>query len=142
MSRDGHLEAHVNHMFDMLYAAPDGLTLQQMALMMNVSVDHTGHIVQMLRDELADDTINVPCDPDPANPRGPHLYRLVGSMDAASPWLARRVLYCERAIRTTHAIASSLTNGLDGRSKQGRRARLLKKGLGRLIEDLDELNNS
>lgn len=130
----------VSELFDYLAEQPDGVTIDDIATHHSVTVNHARDLIQGLRDVLGDsDTINVPCDPNPDDPNGRWLYRLVGTMDDVQAWAGNRIGDTERRIRTQFSVIASVAAGADPRSMDGRKARLMKKALGRLLEDLDEL---
>jgi hypothetical protein len=86
-----------------------------------------------------DDQINLVCDPQGTGQ--PWLYRLIGDVDGARSWVANRLRDSETRIGTIRAICSSLVSATDGRSADGRRARIMDKGLTRILEDLAELDH-
>ena len=126
--------------YDLLAEAPGGLTVDQMADSLGCGVGSIRGAIQALRDLLGDtDTINVVCEPDPHAPNDRWLFRLVGNVEGARAWATNRISDTERRIRTMYQVIASVTSGTSPNSKDGKKARLMKKALGRLIEDLDEV---
>lgn len=86
-----------------------------------------------------DDSINLVCTAQ--GQHQPWLYQLVGNVDDARYWISNRVRDCESRIVTILAVVSSLVAATDSRSNDGRRVRIMTKGLSRIIEDLAELQH-
>jgi anaerobic glycerol-3-phosphate dehydrogenase len=128
----------VNLLFDLLASEPDGLTITDIMTGLDCARRQANTAIHDLRIVLGDsDTINITCDPQ--GEREKWNYRLVGDLDGNRRWIANRLGDTETRLRTLRAIARSLVSGTDGRTLDGRRARLINKALQRLIEDLDEL---
>lgn len=128
----------VNVLFDLLAGSPDGLTAGDIKAGLGCTKRLAENAIHDLRIVLGDsDTINVTCDPQGI--RESWLYRLVGDIDGSRRWIANRLGDTETRLRTMQALAASLVNGSDGRTLDGRRARIIEKALRRLIEDLDDL---
>lgn len=83
------------------------------------------------------DTINLVCTPQ--GPGDLWKYQLVGTYEAARPWNANRLSDIERRLETIAGVSRSLVAATDGRSSDGRKARIIAKTVGRLVEDLEEL---
>jgi hypothetical protein len=128
-------------LFDFLVAHPERVTMKQIMAHTRWAKSVTKQAIRDLRLSMGDqDTINLVCDPDPSQPRGQYLYGLVGTVEKSRAWQTTRLLDTESRIETQLAVASSISAGTDGRSRDGKRARLIKKALGRLLEDLRELS--
>lgn len=124
-------------LFDFLVANPEGVTIHEICADQNMNQTKAKDVIRALRDLLgSDDTINLVCEPQGI---GPWLYRLEGNPDGARWWQINRIQDTERRIRTQHAVCSSISAELDARTVEGRKARLFKKGLGRLLEDIEDL---
>lgn len=137
------LTDRVLRLFDQLVANPAGVTIEQIAEDQGCSLGKSNHIVRELRRRCGvSDTINLICEPDAADVRGRWIYRLVGKLDDAAYWLANRIGDAESRIRTIQAVTASLVAASDGRTVEGRRARVMNRALTRLIEDLDELSGA
>lgn len=93
------------------------------------------HDLRMILAET--DTMNLVCEP--AGHRLPWEYRLVGSLVGELWWQANRQADTLTRIRTELAVNKSIVAATTSRTVEGRRARVIAKGLGRLIEDLADL---
>lgn len=130
----------VDALFDYAVANPDGFTNQQ--FMDEHGLTHLTHfnkVANRLRAALADDTITLICDPQGSGERW--TYRLVGNVEDGSPWVQNRLRDAESRFSTMAAVVTSLVNATDGRTLDGRRARLMLKSLTRLREDLADLTS-
>ena len=87
----------------------------------------------------AGDSINLVCEPQGSGELW--RYRLVGTYEAARPWNANRLGDIEARLETIAGVSRSLVAATDGRRVDGRKARLIAKTVGRLVEDLAELNH-
>lgn len=126
-------------LYDYAVSKPDGFTNVDFMAEHGVSLPDFNKAANKLRSILADDTITLICDP--AEAKSPWTYRLVGKVDEGSPWVTNRLRDAESRFATMGAVAASLVNATDGRSADGRRARLMLKALTRLKEDLDEVSS-
>lgn len=81
-----------------------------------------------------DDSINYVCDPGKA--REPWTYRLVGDFSNARGWTANRLRDSEARLETVQSVTSSIARGTDGRTREGRRARLITSVIGGLRSQL------
>lgn len=132
-------EQRRDDLFDALVAEPDGLTVQDMMDDNGWSHHQCNEAIRDLRRFLGDsgDSINLVCDPQGWNQRW--LYRLVGSLADVRDWSRNRIRDGESRVRTMQAVMTSIVAATDGRSAEGRKARVMERGLRRLVEDLDEL---
>lgn len=125
-------------LFDLAVARPEGITVEDMMHEFEWGHHEANDAIRSLRMFLGEfDSINFPCDPQGPGKRW--IYRLTGSLDDAKPWVANRLGDGESRLRTMHAMMASIVQSSDGRSSDGRRARLIETGLRHLIEDLDNL---
>jgi hypothetical protein len=132
----------VTQLFELLAAAPDGLTKPQIAYLMTLSIDRVEQVVHDLRIELGGgDTVTVPCDPDPDNPGGPWIYKLVGNITDAKEYFGYRVRGLEAEMVTMYAMTESLLRSADKRTRDGRQLGAIHRHLGRMLEDLEEINH-
>jgi hypothetical protein len=130
----------IDNLFDYLADHPEGVTKHAIASDQEMPPARVSSLVQGLRDLLADvDTINVTCESDPADPHGPWRYRLAGKMADFTIWHANRIGDIERRVRTLLGTVTSIANGADMASVDGRKARVMRKGFARLVEDLDDI---
>lgn len=138
MNRDD----RVTRMWDFLVGRPEGATIVELAADQELPVRNTQDVVQALRDLLGGgDTINVVCDRDPDTPNGRWIYRLVGTPDGSREWQANQLAHLERRLITSEDIATSMVEATDGRTVQGRKARVIKLHMSRCLEDLRLIGN-
>lgn len=128
-----------DNLFDLAVAAPDGFTVENAMDVLGLTHPQANTAIRDLRRFLGEsgDTINLPADPQSKGDRW--LYRLVGSLNEVRGWVMNRVRDTESRLRTMQAMMSSIVAATDGRSIEGRKARVMDKALRRLVEDLDEL---
>lgn len=130
----------INALFDYAANKLQGFTLQEAAHSLGYKRRTMEDTIWRLRKIFGDsDTINLVCDPNGYHE--PWLYRLVGTLEEAKPWLDNRIGDCEGRIETTNAIAKSILAATDGRTLEGKSVRAMVKALTRLIEDLADLRN-
>jgi hypothetical protein len=132
------MDDRVQQLFDQLAAAADGVDIEEIAADQGIGTQHARGVIRMLRDMLAEDTINVVCDPESD---GRWVYRLVGTLADSAMWATRQVQYVERRLVTSQDVLSSVVNATDGRSIEGRRARVMNRHFGRCLEDLREIDS-
>lgn len=124
-------------LFDLAAFNADGFTVEDAAAALGCSPQLVSTAIRDLRSFLADDSINLICEP--AGFLAPWVYRLVGNFDEARGWTANRIGDAEARLLTLQAVATSVLTGTDGRTIEGKRAKIMVKALGRLVEDLGEL---
>jgi hypothetical protein len=125
--------------FDYAVASPEGFTLDELAEALDVQLHTAKNVIQKLRDFFGeDDTINLVANPAGQGDRW--RYFLTGTLEEASPWLRNRMRDMARRMRTETSVLSSFVAGLDGRSTDGKHARLMLKTFTRMIEDLAEID--
>lgn len=119
-----------------LIATPTGLMIEDMMVELDATHPQVNEAIRDLRLYLGDyDQINVVCDPQGPGERW--LYRLVGTLDEVRPWAANRVNDSISRIRTIRSMMSSIVKSTNGRTIEGRKARVTEQALRHLIEDLD-----
>jgi hypothetical protein len=91
-----------------------------------------------LRLILADDSINLICLQQGFGK--PKRYHLVGTFEKAGPWVRERMRGIESQLESVLALSTSLVNASDGRTTEGKKARLVARHVGRLVEDLGEID--
>jgi hypothetical protein len=123
-------------LYDYAVAHPEGFTAPQAMADLELTGKQADIAVRDVRLMLGSDEINLVCDPQGS--RDPWLYRLVGDMDGAAPWIANRERDMMSRLQTVRAVASSIVHATDGRSLGGRRAAKVRRTITRLIEDLEE----
>lgn len=132
------LSDSIDATFDFATSRPE-FTLAELAEHLGASEETAKRAIQATRDMLADVGVNIVADPN--GYREPWLYRLVSGHEGQKAWQANRMTDAERRVKTMHAIASSMVRAEDGRTKSGRKAARFNKFLGRLIEDLEEIES-
>ncbi len=124
----------------LLADSPAGMTINEMCRTLNWNPATTRRAIRALRLVLGDaDTINVVCEP--TEHRQQWAYRLVGHLNEAQWYTSNRIDDLEARVVTQSAIARSIEAGTDGRTNDGKRARILARGLTRILEDIEELNH-
>lgn len=116
---------------------PTGFTLPEVAGDLQVSERAAQHGIRLLRRSLRSETMNVVCDPQGF--QGRWLYRLVSGHDDAKDWERNRSSDMSSRLQTMEAVASSIENGTDPHTLDGQRAHVVHRTLGRLREDLRDL---
>lgn len=132
-------DERVGLLYDFAVSKPEGFTYLDVHREYGWHRTNFGRTVRALRLLFSGDAITLTCDRAAWNM--PHVYKLVGNYEAARPWVAGRVGDLESRLDTVHAVANTLTNATDGRTLEGRKVRRIKKTIGRLIEDLNEIKN-
>lgn len=127
-----------NFAFDYAVSTPDGFTIDDLAAVLGVKYPVAVRVIRRLRNTLADDTINLIATPTGKGERW--LYSLVGNLDEAKPWTRNRLRDAERRLETVNSIVGSVVTGSDGRTRDGKRARVMQKAVSRLIEDLGDID--
>lgn len=131
-------EEKAGMLFDFAVAMPDGFSYADVYHRFGWHRTSFMKTVRGLRLMFAGDRITLVCEPS-NRPNAPHVYRLVGTYDAARPWVTNRVTNLESQLETVHAVAMTLTNATDGRTAEGRKVRKIERTIGRLIEDLADM---
>jgi hypothetical protein len=127
-----------DELFDLLVALPDGVTVDDIKVALACSHRQANDAVHDLRLFLGSfDDVNLPANPN--GPRERWTYVLVGNLDGCREWMANRVGDTHSRIRTMQAMMASCVQASDGRTVDGKRARVIERALRRLLEDLDDL---
>lgn len=133
------LDDLAGRLFDYAVTQPEGFTADDACAELFISYSHFVKCVRRLRLILApDDTINLIADRQGKNERW--RYRLVGTLAESMWWGTNRRKDGLSRLQTMKAVNHSILTSTDGRTMEGRRARVIDKGLSRLIEDLEELD--
>ena len=133
-------------LLELLADAPEGLNRIDTGIEEGWSDCMFNEAVQWLRDDLATNgySYSVVCDPDPADHLGPWIYKLMDGdqiIDAQNTqWVVNRVHDAERRLFTMRGVVATAVKATDGRTNEGKRARIIDKHITRAIEDLAELN--
>lgn len=127
-------------LYDFLVSRPEGATVDEMKVVLG-GVHHStvNDALRALRVILGhDDNINVVCDPGGRRERW--TYQLVGDVDSARTWTANRLMDAESRIETMANVARSIEAGTDGRTKDGRKATMMRSTLDYLREQLAHID--
>jgi hypothetical protein len=132
------MDEHLTALFDYLAASPDGVTINDIADGLDVNLPLARKVVHTFRITYgADDELNLVCEPN--GHLQPWLYRLVGTISDAQAWVANRVADAEARLETMAAVLGSAARATDGRSTDGKKARILLRAITRAQEDLAEI---
>jgi hypothetical protein len=139
MSPRGIREVRRDALFDLAVANPDGVTVDEICYELDITHHQANEAIRDLRHFLGDtDTINFPCDPAGRGERW--VYKLVGDLDGTRVWNANRVRDAESRFRTMDSMMESIVRSYKGqRSTESRKARVMERGLKRMVEDLDTI---
>lgn len=130
--------ARAGDLFDYAVACPNGFEARQACRELNLNYHQFGRAVRALRKILADDDINLICKGQGFGQ--PSRFELVGDLLRAGPWVSGRLRSLESQLETVLNVSTSLMNGSDGRTIEGKKARLINRHVGRLVEDLGDLD--
>lgn len=117
-------------------AHPQGFTWVETYHDLGIERGHFYYVVRLARLKLAADDMTLVCEPQGLDP---WEYRLVGRLDDARPWVRNRVRDTDARVRTMSAVMDSCVHASSGRTSEGRKARVLRRGFARIVEDLDEI---
>lgn len=130
----------VDKLGDFALDHPEGWTISEAASGLKWPKHKVRQVIRDLRDLFGEDKdVNLVCEPDGW---GEWVYRLTGKLDEARWWISNRIADSDRRIRTILAVNRSIVAATDGRTIEGKRARLTVKYLERLVEDLSDLDGS
>lgn len=123
-----------DELFDFAVSQPDGFTRGEVREQFSCSSREFDSVVRGLRQILGDDdNIFLVCDPQR---RGGWLYKLVGDTDGSRAWAVWMLSHSESRLETELSQARTLVKATDGRSIEGRRARMIERSLRHLREEL------
>ncbi len=129
------IDDKVTALFDYAVSKPEGFTYVDVKQDIGWGRPEFFQVVRAMRMVWANDTITLPCDPQGV--REPWLYRLVGLPEEARDWQLNRLEDCRSRLKTIEAVSLSIVNGTDGRTIEGRMARLIETTARHLGEQLD-----
>lgn len=132
-----------NELFDYLAGPgnPKGVRLREIMDHFKWNRSRATEAIRSLRLILGDgDTINLVADP--TEYREQWIYRLVGNYDDARWYIGNRIGDLEARLETQAGIAQSLETATDGRTVEGRKARMIRSTLSHLVEQLVLLDSS
>ncbi len=120
------------------YAAnhPEGFVAEEFCEEYALTYSQFAGGVRRLREFLSDDSINLVCQP---NGTGQWTYRLVGDLDDMKPWTKNRLNDARSRIQSLTWTTSSLVASTDGRTADGKISRAMHRGLTRILEDIEAL---
>jgi hypothetical protein len=120
-------------LFLILEAEPDGMDKRQIAAKLSVPVRVVVKIIRKLRLILgAGDSINVPWRADGRR----RVYFLAGQVDLGQQWQGARIAKKLADLEIDLAWWRSMVEATDGRTLDGKRARLALRHQQRLFEDI------
>jgi hypothetical protein len=129
----------MGRLFDYAVDHPEGFTYQDIEKDIGWRRTEFFKVTRQLRALLGnDDQINLVC-----NVQGQHepwLYRLVGNFEDSREWNRNRVDDAESRMATIGAVLTSVVKGTDGRSRDGRRARIMELAIRHAKENLAEID--
>jgi hypothetical protein len=128
----------VSRLFDFLVGHPEGLDYQGALAQFGWDRRRFVETTRQFRRLFENDDVVLVCAPDPDNLSGPWIYKLSGDPIV---WLAGRLLYIETASLTTEAVAHSAMLKTDGRTREGKKWRLIHLHMKHLNEDLEMLRD-
>jgi hypothetical protein len=142
------LDEQVTALWDLLVARPgieEGPTRVEIAEALGCKSAYDWRIAAAIREFRLiwgnDDTVNLIGGRDS---HGSYRYYITGTLDGdngAKQWAVNRVQDAETRLETIGAVLASIERALDGRSKEGQRARILRRAVNRAEEDLAELDS-
>lgn len=127
-------------LYDFAVSRPDGFTAPEARAKFAWDARTFRDALRTLRLTFADDSINLVCDPQ--GDSQPWLYRLVGTYDEASGWSANALQHAEARLETIEAVAQSVVGATDGRTTDGKRARLIYKTVHFLRDSLNVMSGA
>lgn len=121
-------------LFDYAVVHPEGFTNEDAMRDLEWTLPLFKEAARALRLILADDTITLVCDPQGESERW--RYRLVGTYSDARAWSSNRLRDMEARLETVQAIAMTMVRATDGRTTDGRKAKLILAVVAALREQL------
>jgi hypothetical protein len=134
------VDAHVSELFDFALARGEqGFTHLDAQAALGWNRNQFSHASRKLREILKGEPVNLVCSQESL--REPWVYRLTGEQGPSREWQSNRLLDAETRLETIEHVAASLVQATDARSLEGRRARIIQRGVGRTLEDLADLHS-
>lgn len=135
MARRYDLEDLAGQFYDLLVAEPDGLDKHQIASKLGVPVRVVVPILRKLRLILGGgDSINIPWRSEGRR----RIYFLTGQIEQGQQWQAARISKKLADLEVDLAWWRSMVEATDGRTVDGKKARLALRHQQRLFEDMSE----
>jgi hypothetical protein len=122
-----------DELFDFAVAHPDGFTRSDVCSELTCSSRDFDSGVRELRAILGDDEIFLVCW---TQGRGEWRYQLVGTYDKSRQWGVWMLAHSEARIESQQWLYKALTRALDGRTTEGRKARMMERAMRHLHEEL------
>jgi hypothetical protein len=134
-------EERVERLFDFAAAHEKGWTVHDAARGLRWTKEEVYHAIQALRDVFGEaKDVNLVCEP--TGQRQAWLYRLTGKLEDVRWWGHNRTGDAMRRIRTILAVHRSVVAATNGRTLEGKMARVVVRHLQRLVEDATDLIES
>lgn len=124
-----------DELFDFAVAHPEGFTRGQACEEFTCASREYDTAVRELRRILGtDDNIYLACWTN--GNRGQWRYQLIGNFDGAREWGAWMLAHSEARIETQQWLYRALVKALDGRTVEGRKAKMMERAMRHLHEEL------
>jgi hypothetical protein len=133
MKRDDRVE----DLLDYAMAHPTWV-LSEAAADLGWSIADVKATIRPLRSFLADFDYNLVCE-SPGTV-GEWIYKLVGSVNDSSPWIANRMKDSHTRLRTISNVNASIAKSVDKRTVEGRKANLIHTTVEALLAQLDAID--
>ena len=134
----GSTSERIDALFDLLMDRPDGVTIDEIVEELRLP-DHSSarHVIREFRLVFGESDVNLVANPQGKGKRW--NYSLVGTPEAAQQWAHNRIRDAETRLQTMAAVARSIVNATDGRTVDGRKARLMESTLTYLSTQLGNI---
>lgn len=110
-------------LIDFAEALPEGFVWTEAAEELGLDRSQFYRTVRVVRLALADQGWNLVCDPQEVHE--PFLYRLVGTHEDSARWARERLDDSATRLGTIEAVAATVVGVTDGRTADGKKARLI-----------------
>lgn len=121
-------------LFDFAVAHPQGFTRSEFRTDFPVTSREFDSLVRELRRILGDDdNIYLVCS---TQGRGEWRYQLIGNFDGSREWGVWMLAHSEARIETQQWLYRALVKALDGRTIEGRKAKMMERAMRHLHEEL------
>lgn len=130
-------DEEADRLYEYAVAHPEGFTKHDVKRDLGWHSVKLSHIARVVRMRHANDEINLICLPEGQSQ--PWRYMLSATPEAIRQWGQQREGDMETRLKTMAAVASSNVNTTDGRTLDGRRARLVASTLSSLLVQLEAM---
>jgi hypothetical protein len=137
MMKKRNMDEYLTALSDLLMSTPEGVTIHQIASALGLSVRDAARVVRAFRLLFRDDTVTLVAWTNGQNQ--PWLYRLAGTAVDAEPWILNRTQDGESRLETMQAVYTPIVANTDGRTVEGRKARIILRAATRALEDLRDM---